>query len=561
MMNATLSALSSAGLIAPPPGQGGGPEDGPAVPGDAASAAPQAFQQALRTARGAWAGGNDAAPARAEAETTNPSNRETTPEPVGADDRLNEEARLEKATETPADDANPSLKSPEELAAWLASLLPSQASTVAQAAAGRGRLTHTSPSRALEGDGSTAAGTAGGSKTNASRASTTVSSRTGDDSAVGQGKDVTTLLDARSGVGVAAAAAGSAAEAEPPHAQIQPASSELAGSSGDGPSGAPENAAASQAANTAPRASGLNASEAATTAPSSSSLGVLAPGLQSPSTPASGPTRGAEQGSAAAAMPTSSSTPITDPSQAPSPSSELARNADSDVRDAAGTSTAASTPATDAAQTAATLTGGTKAEGAPAAAVVRQGEPAPGALHAAAPAQVHGQGLGTDPQTPVQTTVRVPLDHPGFAPAFGARIAVLVREGVDVARVHLNPAEMGPVAVQVSREGTQVRVDLVAEVATTRALLEQSLPVLAGALRDAGFTLNGGGVFQGGGSPSQGQAADVFANAGQGERRGQDEAGRGGPGSGFGRSGASGDAADLPPARLRAPVGLVDLFA
>ena len=77
-----------------------------------------------------------------------------------------------------------------------------------------------------------------------------------------------------------------------------------------------------------------------------------------------------------------------------------------------------------------------------------------------------------------------------------ARIAALVRDGVEHARVHLNPVEMGPVSLNLSMDGRQVRVDMTAEVLATRLVLEQSLPTLAGALREAGFTLSGGGVFQ-----------------------------------------------------------------
>jgi flagellar hook-length control protein FliK len=92
--------------------------------------------------------------------------------------------------------------------------------------------------------------------------------------------------------------------------------------------------------------------------------------------------------------------------------------------------------------------------------------------------------------------LRESLDSPAFAPALSARIATLVRDGVEEARIQLNPAEMGPVAVQLAMEGSDVRVDLAAEVESTRQILEQALPSLASALRESGFTLTGGGVFQ-----------------------------------------------------------------
>lgn len=194
----------------------------------------------------------------------------------------------------------------------------------------------------------------------------------------------------------------------------------------------------------------------------------------------------------------------------------------------------------------------------------RDGLPAPttaaAALQPAVPAQVNGSAWAGEVASPVQTTVRTPVDVPGFVPAFSARIAVLVREGVDLARVHLNPAEMGPVAVQVTREGQQVRVDLVAEQAGTRAVLEQALPSLAGALREAGFTLSGGGVFQGSGS--QGQSGDLFSNpgAGQGGPNGQGEGRQ--PTQTRGQTGPDDPApSGLATGRLREPVGLVDEFA
>lgn len=89
-----------------------------------------------------------------------------------------------------------------------------------------------------------------------------------------------------------------------------------------------------------------------------------------------------------------------------------------------------------------------------------------------------------------------PLHSPAFAPALGAQLSLMVRDGLSEARLHLNPAEMGPVSVRISIEGASARVDLVADQAPTRQVLEQAMPVLAGALRESGLTLTGGGVFE-----------------------------------------------------------------
>jgi flagellar hook-length control protein FliK len=142
--------------------------------------------------------------------------------------------------------------------------------------------------------------------------------------------------------------------------------------------------------------------------------------------------------------------------------------------------------------------------------------------------------------------LRESLDSPEFAPALSARIATLVRDGIEEARIQLNPADMGPVAVQLAMEGSDVRVDLAAEVESTRQILEQALPSLASALRESGFTLTGGGVFQ--------QPRDT----GNGERGAQD--GRNGPA----RPDPSTETvttATVSSAGRRPRSGLVDLYA
>lgn len=138
------------------------------------------------------------------------------------------------------------------------------------------------------------------------------------------------------------------------------------------------------------------------------------------------------------------------------------------------------------------------------------------------------------------------LDSPAFAPALATQVSWLVREGVQHARLSLNPAEMGPLTVQIAVDGTQARVDFSAEFAATRAAIESSLPTLAAALHDRGLTLAGGGVFDG--QPRPGA---------QGERgqRAPDSARSGGPNDAATDTSA-GSRAQRPISR-----GLVDLVA
>lgn len=183
----------------------------------------------------------------------------------------------------------------------------------------------------------------------------------------------------------------------------------------------------------------------------------------------------------------------------------------------------------------------------------------PQALKAATPARAEGASMeallsaqaplngelrgNAAPASPERVVLAQPLFDPGFASEMSARLSVLAADGVQEAQLHLNPAEMGPVAVQIVVEGQQAQISFHAEQADTRAVLEQSLPDLAAALRDAGLTLSGGGVFQ--------QAKD------------QDQSARQGAG---GRT-LQGSSQDSEPAPARAPIaprisrGVVDLYA
>ena len=104
--------------------------------------------------------------------------------------------------------------------------------------------------------------------------------------------------------------------------------------------------------------------------------------------------------------------------------------------------------------------------------------------------------------------IATPVNAPEFAQTLGVQLSVLAKDGIQQAELHLNPAEMGPVSVQIVMEGTQARIDFGADVAATRHAIEAGLPELASALRDAGFTLAGGGVSQHSGQRGEGRQAD-----------------------------------------------------
>jgi flagellar hook-length control protein FliK len=143
--------------------------------------------------------------------------------------------------------------------------------------------------------------------------------------------------------------------------------------------------------------------------------------------------------------------------------------------------------------------------------------PAPSALPAAPePAAAAGAA-------PAEARLGAPLASPEFASQFGTQVALFVRQGVQHARLQLNPAELGPVQVQITLDGSAATVQLVADQALTRQALEQAMPVLAGSLREAGLTLAGGGVFE---QPRERPARDHggrgTADAGAGDAHGRE---------------------------------------
>lgn len=98
-----------------------------------------------------------------------------------------------------------------------------------------------------------------------------------------------------------------------------------------------------------------------------------------------------------------------------------------------------------------------------------------------------------------------------FAPQLGAQLAVWVRDGVHEARLQLNPADMGPVRVDIVLDGSAAQVSFTAGHDGTRQALQGALPGLAGSLQEAGFTLAGGGVFD---QPPQQRQGEQPAGAG-----------------------------------------------
>ena len=83
---------------------------------------------------------------------------------------------------------------------------------------------------------------------------------------------------------------------------------------------------------------------------------------------------------------------------------------------------------------------------------------------------------------------RVPSESE-FADELGARVQVMLRDGVRKAHIQLQPAELGRLQVTISMEGDQARVAFLADAGATRDAIEQSLPRLREMLEQNGLQL------------------------------------------------------------------------
>jgi len=146
-------------------------------------------------------------------------------------------------------------------------------------------------------------------------------------------------------------------------------------------------------------------------------------------------------------------------------------------------------------------------EGGGAAAPTLQGAAAP--ILSTAPAAAPAQSLN----------LPTPMQQPGWDQAVGERVVWMARQGVQEARIQLNPREMGPVDARVSiSQDQQASVTFVANNAATREALEAAMPRLREMLQESGLTLAQSEVSQQdrersapGGDGSAGGGGDGYA--------------------------------------------------
>ena len=157
------------------------------------------------------------------------------------------------------------------------------------------------------------------------------------------------------------------------------------------------------------------------------------------------------------------------------------------------------------------------------------------------------EGLPTVHQAALPTH---PLDA-AFGGDLAAEVKVMVEGGVQQAELHLNPADLGPIRIQLSLNAQTADISFAAAHSLTREGLAQALPALREMLAGQGLSLGQAGVSSGGsGDASAFQAPQREAQTPRGERT-----------NSSGASGLTGLAPAATTLRLRPGRGMLDLYA
>lgn len=88
-----------------------------------------------------------------------------------------------------------------------------------------------------------------------------------------------------------------------------------------------------------------------------------------------------------------------------------------------------------------------------------------------------------------QSGIPVPVGEQNWSKQFADRVLVLTQQGLSSAKLHLNPAELGPLEIRISVHQDQASLSISSSHALVRDSIEQSLPRLRELLEEAGLTL------------------------------------------------------------------------
>ncbi len=173
-------------------------------------------------------------------------------------------------------------------------------------------------------------------------------------------------------------------------------------------------------------------------------------------------------------------------------------------------------------------------------------DPDPAALRTALPLAAGGQTVATPgASTPPATTIPLPVADSGWGDALAERVLLLAGQRMQSAEIRLNPAELGPLKVEIRLEDGALQVNLTAQHAVTRDAIEQALPRLRELFAGEGLSLSGASVSeQGLRHERDGRAADDARAAATADAGPADE-----------------EAVEMPLPQRQGGRGLVDTFA
>jgi hypothetical protein len=102
---------------------------------------------------------------------------------------------------------------------------------------------------------------------------------------------------------------------------------------------------------------------------------------------------------------------------------------------------------------------------------------------------------GAPISTVVTAEAPLPLHHPRFVGAFSQQVTMMARDGVQHARITVNPPELGPVELRIVLRNDEATVHFAAQHAAVRDALEDAMPRLREQFEQAGLRLHDGAVF------------------------------------------------------------------
>lgn len=133
-------------------------------------------------------------------------------------------------------------------------------------------------------------------------------------------------------------------------------------------------------------------------------------------------------------------------------------------------------------------------------------EPRTHELTAAAPHALHALAAADTPPAPAAPANAAPVHQASlpsqpldsaFAGDVAGEVKLMIEGGLQQAELHLNPAELGPIRIELNLSGQTADLSFAAAHETTRAGLEQALPALREMLAADGVTLGQAGVGAG----------------------------------------------------------------